>query len=78
MIPITVLGNGKPVYLDGDSISQQEALEIAGKLLATWGDVYPKIKAMLLYEWKPQVWNDCPHEETLETALESVKNDESV
>ena len=33
------LGNGKGIYIDGNSVTQEEALEIVGSILKTWGHI---------------------------------------
>lgn len=42
MITILTLSNGKQVYLDGDSISTEEAHEIIINLIKTWGTDFEK------------------------------------
>ena len=71
-IVILKLKNGKGVYLDGDSITQEEALEIAECLCHTWGVIDQYITAYVLYDVKPRHRADCHHYTTLEDALEQA------
>ena len=44
MLTLLKLANGKNVYLDGDSVEQKEALEIAHSLVKTWGKFRHAVK----------------------------------
>lgn len=70
MLDVLTLGNGKVVSLAGDSITREEAIEIASRLLERWGQVHPKAKAVMLYEVEPKHYSECPHYPTLEDGLE--------
>ena len=69
MLTLLSLKNGKEVSLTGDSVTQEEALEIAQKLLRTWGQVHPKAKAVMLYDVEPKRFRECSHYPTLEEGL---------
>lgn len=71
MIPILRLKNGKWVYLEGSSVTKKEALEIADRLIALWGQILPQAKAVMLYEVSPQWFSPCPHYQKLADGLES-------
>ena len=74
-IQIETLSNGKAVCLEGNEITQEEALELAKKLVNTWGRVHRYAKAVIFYEVEPRVFSECPHygptEEGLKRGLES-------
>lgn len=79
MIPILTIRDGRQVFLEGDSIQSDEALEIAQNLIATWGGTgHSKIKLGLVYIIEPNNWVDCPHFATLEEAKEYVRMREKI
>lgn len=69
MIPLLELHDGRQVWLDGDQITQQDALDIARGLVKTWGALHPAATAKLMVEVKPKIWSACPHYDTLEEGL---------
>lgn len=72
-IVLVELENGKNVYIDGDSINKGEAIEIAKKLIDSFGQMTPDIKAVLLYEWNNSEYTECNHVDTIEQAKEELK-----
>ena len=74
MIELTRLSNGKRVYIEGDSVTQDEALELANSLVAVWGVVHPFAKAVILYEVEPVSYSNCPHYDfTKDGLIEGLK-----
>jgi len=69
-IAILKLSNGKFIYVDGNSITQEEALESARKFVETWGQVHQHAKAVILYEVEPKTFSECPHYEATKEGLE--------
>ena len=69
-IVILELSNGKSIYIDGNSITQDEVLGIAKKLVETWGQVHSHAKAVVLYEIEPITFSECPHYEATKEGLE--------
>lgn len=74
-VSLLSLGSGKMVYMDGPSITQEEALEIAARLCETWGQVHPEVKARVMYEYDVPKgdFSECPHLDTKEEALEELE-----
>jgi len=66
------LDNGKKVSIDSNGVTQDEALEIARKLVDSFGAVHPHVNVVLFYEADvPEGrFSECPHYENVEQALE--------
>ncbi len=73
MIPLLSLGNGKTLHLDGNEITQEEALDAAQKLLVTWGQIDHHVKAIVVYKIDNDQFCECPHAATLKEALEALE-----
>lgn len=68
-IALLSLADGRMVRLDGDVVTQEDALEVARSLVNTWGQLHPKAVAKVLIEVTPNHWSDCPHYEDLAEGL---------
>jgi hypothetical protein len=77
-IPLVRLQNGKMVWLDGASVTQEEGLEIAKKLFDTFGLQGPRISRKLMYEITPHIWRDCSHTESLEEARRMAQEEDEM
>lgn len=72
-LPLVTLKSGKTVYLDGNSVTSEEALETAKRLFDAFGLHAPRITRHLMYEVQPAIYSSCPHTDSIEQAIELCK-----
>lgn len=73
-LPILTLDNGKTLYLQGDSINRDEAIEIAQEIIDLFCPPIGafRVRPRVIYEAEPKHHTPCPHADSMEEAVDKA------